>query len=319
MKNNIIDLFTDGEVTKGDRTFTRLVGGFSDSGNVITDLQVAELLEYEKGARSVRQRIGENIEHFEAGVHILDISEGVPEQDTLKETLISLGYSKQALTQAKNIYILSKAGFLLYLKFAEGDKAVEVYKDFLEDYFKTKAENESMKNSIEQTLEELKEEKALFLAKAIMSNSESDKFEFLDLAERKTNQIIELEKSKSEQVIVEKLSSKLTLADMIENSKSNYDVDSFSKILGINGLGRNNMIKWMKESKLLMENKKPYQQYMKYLSVIPVITNGYTNYKPLIKPKGVDFLMKRLIKDGKVITKSVEDVLTELEGLEQAI
>jgi len=310
MTDNVIQLFTKGEVQSQDKKFTRLVGGFGEDKPMITTKQIGELMGLQTSI--VNRTITRNIAHFEDELDILDLKSVMPQWHS------KIGYSKNAYNASKNIYALSRSGFLLYLKFAEGSKAVELYKDFLEDYFQTKAENESMKKSIEQTLEELKEEKAFLLGKAIMSVSDADKVEFMQLAEKKTNQIIELEKSMSEKDIVEKLSSKLTLAEMIENSKSNYDVDSFSKILNIKGLGRNNMFKWMKENKMLMSNNKPYQHYMIYFSVIPVTKNGYTNYKPLIKPNGVDYLMKRLIKAGKVITKSVEDVLKELEGLEKA-
>lgn len=312
----IIKLFENGVVENGDRKFTRLVGGFNEKDVIISDLQIAQLLGYGKGARSVRQRISENIKHFEEGLHILDIAKRVPEQDTLKETLISLGYSKQSLTQAKNIYILSKAGFLLYLKFAEGEKAIEIYKDFLEDYFKTKAENESMKESIEITIEQLEEEKAMLYGKSVMAKTEEERLEISRMIERKNEQIIKLEKSKTQKEVIKKLESKIHIGELIENGKSDYDIGKFAKILNIKGLGRNKMFEWLKDEKLLMKDNVPYQQYVKYFSVIPVVnSNGYTNYKTLLKPKGVDYIMKRLIGKGKIVTKSVEDVLNELEGI----
>lgn len=313
MENNQIKLFTEGTVEAQERIFTRLVGGFGEDKPTITVKQISDLMGYD--VKVVNQTINRNIEEFtkEEGF-ILDLKE-ITESDHNLEILKSIGYSKMSVSKAKNIYILSQAGFLLYLKFAEGNRAIELYKSFMEDYFKTKAENESMKDAIEKTLEQLKEEKAMLLGKTIMSASDSEKIELLQMVENKNNQIIELEKSMSESATIEKLSSKLELADAIENSKSNYDIGKLSKVLNIKGIGRNKMFEWMKDTKLLMKDNSPYQQYMEYFSVIPVITpHGYTTYKTLVKPKGVDFIMKRLIKDGKLISKSVEQVLDELEG-----
>lgn len=308
-----IELFQSGIVKSKDREFTRLVGGFNEKEVVISDLQVAELLGYEKGARAVRQRINENISHFEEELHYLDLSKRVPEQVTLKETLISLGYAKQSITQSKNIYILSRSGFLLYLKFAEGDKAVEIYKDFLEDYFQTKAENEHMKSGIQEQIEKWKEKKAFAFGMSIMASSDNDKMKYLNDVEEANTQILELEKIVSKEEVVKSLQSKIHMSELIENTDGHFDIGNFAKIIGVKGLGRNNLFKWLREQKILQSNNIPYQKYMDYFKVIPVVNQfGKTNDKPLLKSKGVDFLVKRLIKDDKIVTKSVNQILNEL-------
>lgn len=145
-----IKLFTDGKIKMNDREFTRVLGGFDNNKPSISDIQISELLGYKNGARQVRQQVERNIQHFEIGLHLLDLQR-VTHSNTLTELLISLGYAKQSITQSKNIYVFSEAGFLLYLKFAEGDKTIELYKDFIEDYFKTKAENIVMEKTLEET------------------------------------------------------------------------------------------------------------------------------------------------------------------------
>lgn len=130
---NELKLFTDGQVTTKDgREFTRLIGGFGKDKPVISDKQVAELLGYKKGAREVRDRVAKNLKHFETGLHIEDLQSEVSQSDTLIETLISLGYAKQSITQAKNIYIFSQAGFLLFLSIIEVNND---YTSFIQDYF----------------------------------------------------------------------------------------------------------------------------------------------------------------------------------------
>ena len=160
LMSNELKLFTNGEVTTKDgREFTRLVGGFGEEKPVISDKQIAELLGYKKDTREVRERVSKNIKHFEFGLHIIDVKKDVVQNDNNLKLLKSLGYTNMGIAKAKNIYIFSQAGFLLFLKFAEGDKAVEIYKNFIEDYFKTKAENKNMKLSIEEEIQQLKEDK----------------------------------------------------------------------------------------------------------------------------------------------------------------
>ena len=102
--SNVIKLATKGNIKTNDgREFTRLVGGFGEDKPVITDKQIAELLGYHKKERQVRVQINNNIDHFEDS-DLIDLRR-VHDLDTLPEVLIPLGYAKQSITQAKNIYI----------------------------------------------------------------------------------------------------------------------------------------------------------------------------------------------------------------------
>lgn len=116
MSNGEIKLFTDGEVaTTKDRKFTRVLGGFNNKEVSLTDIQLSILLNYKHGARQVREQVNNNISHFEFGLDIVDLKRD-GDIVTLSESLTSLGYAKQAITQANNIYLFSKSGFLLFLK-----------------------------------------------------------------------------------------------------------------------------------------------------------------------------------------------------------
>ena len=306
---DLIKLKQDGIVSLDNgREFTRLVGGFGDDKPVVTVKQIAELIGYDNSI--VNRTINRNIEHFSIGVDIIDLKGAMPEWHS------EIGYTKNAYNASKNIYILSQAGFLLYLKFAEGDKAVELYKNFIEDYFKTKAENVVMKNTIKEQIESLKQEKAKLYGMSILESDDIKRAMIFRSVENITNSIVELEKSLMQEETIKKLQSKLELSDNIENSKTNYDLGVFSKILGIKGLGRNKFFEWLRNEKILMKNNVPYQQYFKYFSVIPV-TNYHTNEtysKSLLKPNGVDFLIKRLIDANMIIPKSIEQIKNELNS-----
>ena len=118
-----------------------------------------------------------NQEHFKEGMDYIDLKSEVSQRnhENIFNILTEIGYTQNGLNRSKNIYIFSQAGFLLFLKFAEGDKAVEIYKNFIEDYFKTKAENKNMKLSIEEEIQQLKEDKKSLLGEMFMESDETRK------------------------------------------------------------------------------------------------------------------------------------------------
>ncbi|WP_297419725.1 phage antirepressor KilAC domain-containing protein [Clostridium sp.] len=308
MKNKVIKLFTDGEVTtKDERKFTRLVGGFGDDKPILTTKQISELIGYDNSI--VTRTINRNIKHFTENVDIIDLKSAMPEWQS------EIGYTKNAYNASKNIYVLSEAGFLLYLKFADGDIAVDLYKDFLEDYFKIKAENIVMKKTLLEELEELKKDKAMYLGMSIVEQDEIKKLEWLNKNENVSNRIKEIELSLKEEEIIKKLKPKIDVADALTNTNGYYDIGTFSKIIKVKDLGRNNLFKWMRDKEILMYNNQPYQRYIDYFKVLP-IENKYTHrtdYKTMIKANGIKYIINKLIKDGKVITKTVDEILTVLE------
>jgi len=315
--NNDLQLFTNGKVTIGDgREFTRLIGGFGEGNSTITDKQVAELLGYKDGARHVRRQVNENTKHFDYEHDIKDFkrAELTP---TLIKLLISLGYAKQSITQAENIYLFSKAGFLLFLKFAEGDKSVELYKNFIEDYFQKDAENVIMKQTLQEEWEFLKEQKAINYGRAICEQDELKRLDLLQSVEKIVNRIKDIEITLSNEKLIKSLQPEIALASTLIDAKNAFDVGVFSKVLRIKDLGRNNLFAWLREKGILMEGNTPYQQYIQYFKVLPIENSytGRTDYKTLIKPNGVKYIVKRLIDDGKIITKSVNEILAELESV----
>lgn len=321
MTNSNLQLVTGDKIsTKDGREFTRLVGGFGNDNPTITDKQVAELLGYKDGARHVRRQVNENVKYFnfEHDVNDLKRAEQIP---TLTNTLISLGYAKQSITQAENIYIFSKAGFLLFLKFAEGDKAVELYKDFIEDYFQTKAENIVMKQTLEEELEFLIEQKIIACGRVICDPDESKKIEWFQEAERLNIRIKNIEIALSKEKLMKALEPTIAIADKFTDANEAYDVGVFSKVLRIKGLGRNNLFAWMREKGILMKSNNPYQKYLQYFKVLPLDNpfTGKIDYKTMIKPNGVKFIVKKLIEDDKLITKSIDEILAELENIDVAV
>ena len=310
--NNIIKLVTKDSVNINNREFTRVMGGFNEDSVIVTDKQIAELLGYAKGSRQVRVQINNNISHFTD-----DDLKDVLLMDNNSDILKTLGYTNMQTSKAENIYILSQAGFLLYLKFAEGDKAIELYKNFIEDYFKTKAENIVMEKTLQETLKLLQDEKIFILGSMFVEQDNSKKMELFNRSEILNNKIKDIEITLSKENLIEQMQDTIAIADSFTNSDGLYDIGNFAKILDIKGLGRNNLFKWLKESNILMDTNSPYAMYSDYFKVIPVTKFGFTSIKPLLKSKGMSFIVKRLIKEGKIEAKSykeiIEDMNTKLE------
>jgi hypothetical protein len=307
--NNIIKLVAKDSVNINGREFTRVMGGFNENGIVITDKQIGDLLGYAKGSRQVRVQINNNISHFTDN----DLKD-VLHMDNNSEILKTLGYTNMQTSKAENIYILSQAGFLLYLKFAEGDKAIELYKNFIEDYFKTKAENIVMEKTLQETLKLLQDEKVFVLGSMFVEQDSSKKMELFNRSEVLNNKIKDVEITLSKENLMEQMQDTIAIADSFTNSDGLYDIGNFAKILDIKGLGRNNLFKWLKESKILMEGNSPYAMYSDYFKVIPVTKFGFTSIKPLLKSKGISFIVKRLIKEGRIEAKSYKEIIEDMNN-----
>lgn len=86
------------------------------------------------------------------------------------------------------------------------------------------------------------------------------------------------------------------------------DVDTFSKVLAIKELGRNNMYKWFRNNKYLMKNNRPYQHYINQglfkLKNIGYKTNCIGEQTPLFKTyitkKGLGYFLNKFVEDGYI-------------------
>ncbi len=80
-------------------------GGFGYGRKCVTDKTVSEI--HEIKVIHVRELINKNINRFKEGIDYIDLKR-IDQTDTLD--LTTLGYAKQSITQAKNIYLLSERG-----------------------------------------------------------------------------------------------------------------------------------------------------------------------------------------------------------------
>ena len=94
--------------------------------------------------------------------------------------------------------------------------------------------------------------------------------------------------------VVKQLQPDLSLVDKLTSGEYNFDIDLIAKVFDIKGMGRNNLFKWLRTKKILMDNNSPYQKYNDYFKVVITHTNGFTSPKTLVRPKGISFLYKKL-------------------------
>lgn len=319
----------------GEKTFTQLRGGFEGKESVvISDLQVAELLGYATGARHVRRIVDRNKKSFKVGLHLLDIKGeelGVSSWHTYKDSLVSMGYTAQSITQAKNIYIFSKSGFLLLLKFAEGENAINLYKNFIETYFELEEKLEVVTEALEETTEALQanavsitKEMAMLQVELAYEADKNVRLSLLERIQELTQLSIQsnraLEKKKATDEFLNKFQHQLTFAQNLEDTKeSTFDIGDFAKVLNLKGVGRNKLMEWLREEKILMgkPNKNiPYQQHTgNHFKVVYVETKKGIVSKTVLTGLGVTYIVKRLIKAG-ILEASVDSkvILAQLES-----
>lgn len=103
-------------------------GGFGEDKRCLTDKTIGEI--HNQLPREIRRRINDNIKRFKKDIDFIDLK-GVAET----HTLINLGYSKQSITQAKNIYLLSERGYAKLIKIMDTDLAWEIHDKLIDEYF----------------------------------------------------------------------------------------------------------------------------------------------------------------------------------------
>lgn len=97
---------------------------------------------------------------------------------------------------------------------------------------------------------------------------------------------------------------KVEFYDTTAKSDDTFDLDNVAKTLNYKNIGRNNLFKILKDQKVLMRNRNPYQKYVDcgYFKIIqqPFDRGGKPgiNSKTVVYQKGVDFIKKLLDRLG---------------------
>ena len=155
-------------------------------------------------------------------------------------------------------------------------------------------------------------------------------------AEEEKEQLIADNNKKQE--LLEAQAPKIDLYNDFINSDSIYSVNEIAKCLAIKDLGRNNLYKWLRWNKILIDgSREAYQPHINAGYIVHRITKYprpqyemvlneetgkkermliETKYDQDIKAyftaKGVEWLYKKLVKEGYVIPKTLKEVMETL-------
>ena len=97
------------------------------------------------------------------------------------------------------------------------------------------------------------------------------------------------------------LKPKAEFFDAVTDSKDAIDMKSVANVLNIPGIGRTNLFKFLRDTKILTPDNRPYQEYIDrgyFRTIEQKYDKGYgevgINIKTLVFQKGVDFIRKKL-------------------------
>lgn len=95
---------------------------------------------------------------------------------------------------------------------------------------------------------------------------------------------------------------KIDFYDCVADSKTAIPMEAVAKTMGIHGIGRNNLFKFLRDKKILKENNLPYQEFVDR-GYFRVVESKYTKasgetciyIKTLVYQKGVDYIRKLIL------------------------
>ena len=270
-------------------------GGFGENQKVMLAKTVAEIHGME--LKTVNQLINNNIDEFEVGIDILDLKGN----EDFKVISNDLKLSSKFVSNSKNIYLLSEQGYFALVQLMRSEKAKEIRKQLRREYFYMR----EVINSNEQLKANLLLKIYNGGADAISAGKQLTEMEVAEAIKPLNNKI-------------ELMTPAVETLGTLVNKDSCWSVEIFSKVLNISGMGRNNMFKWMRSKGILQVNNVPYQTYSKYFKVIPnnIKKLGFTTFTTLINYDGIIYLHKKLVKDGYISVKSMEEIIEELKCYE---
>ena len=112
----------------------------------------------------------------------------------------------------------------------------------------------------------------------------------------------------------EEMKPKAAFYDRVASSESLISMQETAKILDYEDMGQNNLFRFLKDKKVLMDEKNmPYQKYISWFKVIEqthVTPKGkkFVKTKTMVKQKGLDGIRRLL--DAKIS----EDIIKVIEG-----
>ena len=137
----------------------------------------------------------------------------------------------------------------------------------------------------------------------LMTNKKLEELKNKNLLLKAENKALEAENTKKENIIQEN-QPKVDFAEGITASKGTISMSQFAKMVSKETgktIGRNAILLWLRQQKILMRTNEPYQMYKKYFEYIPVLNHwGKGGFATRVTGKGQKWLFERLRKAGVI-------------------
>lgn len=166
------DLKISGKQSFMGKEIPIVLGGFGQGQRCMADKTIAEIHNME--AFNVRARVTDNLKRFIENVDFIDLGQRLchaktsTEMQNIRNLLADMGYTKQAITQAEHIYILSERGYAKLIKIMDSDLAWKIHDQLVDEYFVLREEKKQERYEIVRS-DAAKE----MLAQAKLNNSKA--------------------------------------------------------------------------------------------------------------------------------------------------
>lgn len=208
----------------------------------------------------------------------------------------------------RGLTLLTESGYLMLVKSFTDDLAWDVRRQLVNTYFRNqgltsteiKVCDESTDKIIDAYLPQADEPTRMLLRATFMAmNNLSNQVGVL----KTENKALEAENTKKENIIQEN-QPKVDFAEGITASKGTISMSQFAKMVSKETgktIGRNAILLWLRQQKILMRTNEPYQMYKKYFEYIPVLNHwGKGGFATRVTGKGQKWLFERLRKAGVI-------------------
>ena len=264
-------------------------GGFGEGQKVVLAKTIAEIHGVE--LKEINKLINNNIDEFEFDIDILDLSLEVINNQSVKDLLLSAGYTNRGITATLNqegkFYLLSEQGYHALVSIMKTPKAKEIRKQLRREYF---------------AMREVINSKDQLRANLLLSIYNGGQAGIIA-----SHKLAELEVEEATKPLVETIQVLSPMAEKYNifiDNEGLTDVNSLAKNLAIKNLGRNNFYKYLRNKGLLQKDNCPYQRYVNDELFVLKPAGSYIvgedtiqNYKTYITTKGVNKIIDMLIED----------------------
>lgn len=217
-----------------------------------------------------------------------------------------------------DITLITESGYLMLVKSFTDDLAWDVQRQLVNSYFRNqdststeiKVCDESTDKIIDAYLPQADEPTRMLLRATFTAmNNLSNQVGVL----KTENKVLEAENTKKENIIKEN-QPKVDFAEGVTASKGTISMSQFAKMVSKETgktIGRNAILLWLRQQKILMRNNEPYQMYKKYFEYIPVLNYwGKGGFATRVTGKGQKWLFEKLRKAGVIGEKESTELVS---------